>query len=347
MSSSKLANHQTRLIIKATLALFALLWWDLSIAQNSHEALTFRLENDVFTGSDSQYTNGLALTWSSVPLNEYKSRDVKRRWAGLFEFLPKFSAHGERDYLVLSLLHEMNTPTDITLADPPATDQPYSGVLLLGTTLYTNFPEGSQAWNIRLGVVGPVTRGDRIQSSFHELINADEPMGWDAQLPNEPLFNIGYMAGKPIARRSNPDSIDWRVVAMGSWDVGNYVTSIGGNVLLEFGAVSRRTLSNSSIGGSLPSIIGIGSNPTTQLEVTAYVGFGGYYLAHYLPLDGTLFSSSRSAEYSPLVLTMSLGATVRYQKLLVSIGATVGSTPLADDDPGIDYGGLSVGWVFD
>ncbi|MBX2885594.1 MAG: lipid A deacylase LpxR family protein [Granulosicoccus sp.] len=316
-------------------------------ASKLRETVTFRLENDIFTGSDNQYTNGVAITWSSKPLDSYEQNSHRRRWGELFKFLPGFSTDAERRFLVLSLIHEMNTPSDITMIDPPLGEQPYSGILMLSNTVYSNLKTWSQAWNLRVGVVGPVTRSGDLQTAVHTVIDSDQPQGWETQLQNELILNIGYIAGKTMARRINPASFSWRALTLGSLEFGNYTTSIGGNFMVEFGQFSPRTLSNSSIGSSLPSIIGVGSSPTQQFEVAAYIGVGAYALAHYMPLDGTVFRSSRSADYSPFVTTASLGITARYEKLIVSLSANIGSTPLNKEDPNIDYGGLTFGWVFD
>jgi hypothetical protein len=43
-------------------------------------------------------------------------------------------------------------------------------------------------------VVGPASQAEKTQKDFHNLIGGDEPMGWDTQLPNEPVINIGLTA---------------------------------------------------------------------------------------------------------------------------------------------------------
>src|SRR6476620_11186273 len=43
-------------------------------------ALTFTVDNDVFTGSDNNYTNGLGVTWVSADLNSYDDDRFVSKW---------------------------------------------------------------------------------------------------------------------------------------------------------------------------------------------------------------------------------------------------------------------------
>ncbi len=40
-------------------------------------ALTMTLENDTFTGSDNNYTNGLGVTWVSNAIDTYEERELR------------------------------------------------------------------------------------------------------------------------------------------------------------------------------------------------------------------------------------------------------------------------------
>ena len=82
-------------------------------------ALTFTLENDVLTGSDDAYTNGVGVTWVSDDLDEYDDSALVSRWGRFWSFLPFVGDTGYRTYASWSVVQEMHTPSDISLADPP------------------------------------------------------------------------------------------------------------------------------------------------------------------------------------------------------------------------------------
>lgn len=314
--------------------------------QNQIETVVVSVENDFFTGSDDNYTNGVSVTWASDELDAYAADDFPRKWARYWDFLPGFDANSDASHIGFSLIHEMNTPSDITLVDPPLDDQPYSGVLLLGGSFYSNHGSWANAWDIRVGAVGPVTQADELQTFYHDLIGADEPLGWDTQIPNEVILNIGYTVGFPVFEDQDEASKNWRATAIGNGEVGNYLTGVGIGALFEYGNDLPDTLATSSLGQGLGSAVGVGSEPQDRINWSLYAGVGGYGTAHYLPLDGTVFRDSRSVPSEPYLLTASLGLTVRYKKLIASFGISRGATPFEDRDEDIDYGALSVGWHF-
>ena len=98
-------------------------------------AWTMTLENDVFTHSDNNYTNGIGVTWVSNAIDTYEERSVVRRWGKFWSFLPFVGNDGNRTYVSWSLAQEMHTPDDIKNPNPPLDDQPYAGVLYLDSTM--------------------------------------------------------------------------------------------------------------------------------------------------------------------------------------------------------------------
>src|SRR4030095_5652128 len=86
-------------------------------------AVTVTFENDTFTGSDNNYTNGIGVSWVSSALNTYDERSSVRRWGEFWSFLPFVGNEGSRTYVAWSLAQEKNTPDDITHTDPPKGDQ--------------------------------------------------------------------------------------------------------------------------------------------------------------------------------------------------------------------------------
>ena len=99
-------------------------------------ALTLTIENDLVTGSDNNYTNGLGVTWVSRDLDTYEPDSFVRKWARLWTFLPFVGDEGYDTYASWSLAQEMHTPDDITDPNPPENDQPYAGMLYVDSLLY-------------------------------------------------------------------------------------------------------------------------------------------------------------------------------------------------------------------
>jgi len=60
--------------------------------------MTVTVENDIFTGSDNNYTNGIGATWNSNEINTYDDESFVRRWAEFCSFLPFASDDGYQTY---------------------------------------------------------------------------------------------------------------------------------------------------------------------------------------------------------------------------------------------------------
>jgi len=123
------------------------------------ESVTVTLDNDVFTSSDNNYTNGLGVSWVSAEIQRYDEDRFVRKWARFWSFLPFVSDDGYDTYESWSLVQEMDTPDDIKNPNPPANDQPYAGILYVDAVLYAKKDRWAHAWELKVGVVGPAAQG--------------------------------------------------------------------------------------------------------------------------------------------------------------------------------------------
>ena len=179
-------------------------------------AMTITVENDTFTGSDNNYTNGIGATWNSNEISTYDDDSFVRKWAGFWSFLPFASDDGYQTYASWSFAQEMHTPDEITDPNPPPDDQPYAGVLYLDNVLYARRGRTTHAWALKVGVAGPASQAEDVQKWFHDVVGADEPMGWDTQLPDEVLVNVAYSVAHLWAQGDVGKSAEWRVVPVGT-----------------------------------------------------------------------------------------------------------------------------------
>ena len=67
-------------------------------------------------------------------------------------------------------------------------------------------------------------------------------MGWDTQLPDEPIINVGYTVAHLSAAGRAGKSAEWRVVSVGTAAVGNYFTGVGARSLRRSRLESRGRL---------------------------------------------------------------------------------------------------------
>jgi len=338
-------NMGVKVGCSAVLSLCALASMQANAAENKG-ALTFTLDNDVFTGSDNNYTNGLGVTWVSPDVSTYEDDRFVSKWSRFWSFLPFVGDEGYTTYAAWTLAQEMHTPDDITNPNPPEDDEPYAGVLYVDSLLYAKKDRWMHVWELKLGVVGPDSQAGNTQKDFHNLIGGDEPMGWDAQLPNEPVINIGYTVAHLAAAGRVGRSAEWRVVPVGTAGVGTYFTGVGAGVYGEIGWNLVDALGGAGLRSGFNAASTVGVGPVSGWSVAFFGGLGGYGVAHYLPLDGTVFHDSRSVNSEPFIGTGSLGVSIRHGGFAAGFAATFFTDTFSEQRQRAEFGTFSMSWDF-
>jgi hypothetical protein len=309
-------------------------------------AMTVTLENDTFTNSDNNYTNGIGATWVSNDLETYDSESFVHKWGKFWSFLPFVSDEGYQTYAAWSLAQEMNTPDEDDDPNPPEDDQPYAGILYVDSVLYARKERWAHAWELKLGVVGPASQAEYVQKKFHELIGSEEPMGWDTQLPNEPVINVTLTTAHLLAKGRLADTVEWRIVPVGSLGLGTYFTGAGLGTYVEAGWNLVDALGGTALREGLNAASTAGVGPVDGWSVAFFGGVGGYGVVRYLPLDGTLFRDSRSVDTEPWIGMHSFGFAVRHRSFAVSFAKTFFTDAFETARQNSEFGTLSVSWYF-
>ncbi len=306
--------------------------------------LSITNQNDEQTGSDNNYTNGAVISWASNEVSEYEEGSFVRNWARFWSFLPHV---GDADtYAAWQLGQEVYTADDISDPDPPLDDQPYAGITYLDSLLRAQRARSAHTWILRLGFVGPSSHADDVQQGAHDLIGATKPQGWATQLPDEPFVNVGYAADYLWLEGEVGQSASWRLVPTGNAELGTYLVAAGGGLYGEIGwnlpaAFGGRRL----LQGFEPGLT-VGVGPQPQLSLAFYGGLGGYGIAHFLPLDGTVFKDSRSVDSNPWLGIASAGVSLRYKRFAVRTGLSYYSETFATEREQVSFATWEFAWYF-
>lgn len=313
---------------------------------NPRTTISWTLENDTFTGSDNNYTNGLGLTFQSAEHRNYTEGSLQRRWVDFWSFLPHIGNANCQVFSAWTIGQEIFTPDDIGPAVPPADDQPYAGVLFLDSTLYARTRKVTHAWNLRLGVVGPAAQAKEVQKKVHSLIGSAEPLGWGSQLPNEPILNVDYTVGYELFTRDLSDNAQLRLVPLVGAGVGNYFTGASAAVYGELGWNLPASIGLLSVRRGVDPFVDIEGGFDEDWSLSTYIGAGGFAVGHYLPLDGTVFRDSPSVDSKSSVGFVSIGATLRVSDCTVGYLLTSFTDSFETQRQSTDYGTLSISWAF-
>ena len=309
---------------------------------------SFRSENDFWAGNDSNYTNGIAASWTTPKIEDCGGARPGF-WCKLvngFDWLPRIGQEGWDDYAAFELGQEMYTPDDITLPDPPPGDQPYAGVLYWDTSVFARSSRALHAYTWRLGVVGPASGAEGTQRFIHRLIGARIPQGWDTQLRNELLINFDYQFHRRMLRSVHEAGFGYDVALNGGAGAGNYFIGANGGVQLRFGHALPDTFGTFDLRTGGEALVGMGPSPT-RIHAYAHVQIQLFGIGRFLPADGNTFKESREGDRDDFYSVVSVGGVVGWKRLFFSYmyNLVVGdSFVLTKRDD--DYGAIALHYMF-
>ncbi|MEE4299293.1 MAG: lipid A deacylase LpxR family protein [Pseudomonadales bacterium] len=321
--------------------------------------LTFYLDNDLFAGTDRNYTNGARFSWISEgePLvNVPMVRDELERLAtadvrmirALSGFREESLEQGtlELNY-GLSLTQLMFTPEDFTALTQPPGQRRYAGWLGLGFSVHARDDSALNSAELILGTTGPNSLAEEAQDFIHDVRDFDKFRGWDAQIPNEVTLDLVFTQKRRIRILDRQDfgfSIDG--LAEGGTRLGTFRTDafVGGffraglNLAADFSdpRVSATSYSHQVFDRSQPGRSG-------PWSVYALFGFRAAAVAHDATLDGPLFSDFDTGnEREPLVGDVFAGFGARLGPVEFTYAQTFRTKAFEEQRGSTDFGSLAV-----
>jgi hypothetical protein len=304
---------------------------------SSHETRKWHaitVDNDVFVGNDSGYTNGLYYSL----FNGSRAVDLKPAWLTRpFQWLIEKKPFVFQ-YNATTLGQVMMTPSDITISTPQTDDIPYSGLLFFQQTNVKVFDNYSDKVSLTLGIVGPASGAEHTQTAWHKLIGANTPRGWDYQLKNEIVFQVSR--GRAWrAWHSFDDNAD--LIVGGDVKLGTLESSITTGTILRYGRNIEDTYSTAILSND---------RTTNPIHVDdgwyIYAGTSINYIANIIYLDGNTFRDSPSLDYDPVQLDFHVGFSYAWTNYSISLALNNIGNFSSDDEfaDSREYGSLTFLW---
>ncbi|MCW8329334.1 lipid A deacylase LpxR family protein [Photobacterium sp. SDRW27] len=244
-------------------------------------SISFSIDNDGIVGTDQNYTNGVFLEFNSAstPMLDVIAPTPIRQVAMLLP-LDASTAKGWN----FRLGQQMWTPEDIESPIPVEGERPYAGLLFFETGIYQYSPAQVDKYSAMIGTVGPNSFAEQGQQFIHEIIGSDDPMGWDYQIENQVVFNLGYQ-GHRLINRSNAIGFDqYDLSSVGRINVGNYQSELALGSVVRWG---NNLESNFGTTGFTPGkyvdISVLSSSPTGYY---LFAGIEGRYRFNDITIDG-------------------------------------------------------------
>ena len=267
----------------------------------------FEFDNDRFVNTDRHFTHGTRVFWVG-------DADETPEWSyRLASYLPGLDGPGALQ-IGVTIGQNMFTPDDITVTSVIENDRPYAGWLYGGVALARVGDGTRQAWELDLGVVGPMSLARQTQIVVHEALQARQPSGWANQLDNEPgvvlVYEQMWQHAWPLADAGPKLALTPHLAG----SLGNVYTYAAAGGTVRFGDFPDDDFGPARIRPGVPGSDAIGgaggSGAGWDFDWYLFAGAEGRYVARNIFLDGNTFSNSHSVDRIPLVLDMQFGVTV-------------------------------------
>ncbi|NRB39953.1 MAG: lipid A deacylase LpxR family protein [Pseudomonadales bacterium] len=144
----------------------------------------------MFVQSDNDYTNGLVFGWGHSPSETFEDLDIPD-WIRYISEWTYINAGDDKTYSVsYGISQGMFTPTDISETELIPEDRPYAGLLTWQGRITSFDHRTANSLALTLGMAGPASLAEQSQKTIHKMTGSEEPMSWDNQIENEPVFTI-------------------------------------------------------------------------------------------------------------------------------------------------------------
>jgi hypothetical protein len=293
-------------------------------------------ENDLFGGTDRNYTNGLQFSWLSAKNDLPPAID----WmTDRLSFLAKPGADWRYGFVAGQTMY---TPTDITIAAPQPGDRPYSGWLFGGLSLTADSGDRLDTIEFHAGVVGPASGAEFVQRNWHAQIGSPDPKGWDNQLHNEPGAMLVY-------ERKWRNLAEFGVMGLGAdvtphagFALGNIHTHAAAGATVRIGKDLADDFGPPRI---RPALAGAGYfEPSNDFSWYLFGGVEGRAVARNIFLDGNTFQDSLSVDKEPFVGDVQAGIVLQALGTQLAFTGVYRTEEFKGQDKPDLFGAISLGW---
>lgn len=276
------------------------------------------MENDLFAGTDRQYTSGVKFAWSSRDLANYSDSPYASPFLPLFNLLPYINEKDYQKNLVFALGQNIYTPDDTESFGLVKGDRPYAGWLYLGLGVVWKNAEVRNSLVLNVGVVGSWSYAQEAQRLVHDARGLGHPNGWDNQLHNELGVLVTYERKWRWPKHERRVGLDWEFLPHAGIALGNVYTyaNLGGE--LRAGLNLPDDFGTASIGPAATTstpVDGRQGAERSRFDIGLYLfaRADGRAVAHNIFLDGNTFGNSASVDRKWFVADISAGVAVNYK----------------------------------
>lgn len=320
----------------------------------------FYLDNDLFTNTDRNYTNGIRVSLVSPNVDNFLTDDCLPDWVlGVNQYLPFLDAESNGNEkiqrnLVITFGQQIYTPNDLNRTTVDPNDRPYAGWLYGGLAYQSRNEEVLRTTQLNLGIVGPAALGQEAQDFIHDLRGFEKFQGWDNQLENELGVQLVHEMKYRFAPEPLYDVLAYDTIFHLGGSLGNVATyanagaefRLGWHLPDDFGSSALRPGGDNSAPGPKDARYA-SSSRNNSLGAHIYIAADGRYVLHDIFLDGNTFSDSHSIDKEHWVGEVTIGWAVLYHGVKFSFSRVHRSREFKGQPEGHNYGAISLSYSFE
>jgi hypothetical protein len=294
-------------------------------------------ENDVFGGTDRNYTNGNRLSYVSPEAG----------MGGLHGPIARallFADENDRIRWGLAAGQSLYTPRNTEARQPLPDQHPYAAWAYGEYSVYAQDRDSLRMIGLQAGLVGPSAQGEWVQNNVHEIVNAYEVNGWDNQLADEPAFALMYERKERALIAGEYLGLQLDVVPHIGLALGTLRTQASTGMTLRFGDDLRRDFGPPRI---RPAMGGSGFfEATPSLNWYFFAGGEIRAVARNLFLDGNTWKDGPSVDKKPFVAELQYGLVLQYDSIQFAWTFVTRSRQFDEQERPQQFGALSLSVKF-
>ena len=315
-------------------------------------------ENDLWgSGKDTHYTHGTRFSY----ISSKKSDDCKDSKLGSLEIIREIAKykmlkpiHLETQRISVILGQNIFTPEDITASNLQKDDRPYAGWLYIGfgfvkdadstvdKVIIKNWSNIVDILELNVGVVGPWSYAEDIQTGWHKFIDTTTPNGWAHQLKNELGIVINYERKFRMDSKSLISKIQFDLTPSIGFALGNVHTNLASGAIVRLGYNMPYDYGPPRIRPGLQ-----GSDffeAKSGFSIYLFAGVEGRFVARNIFLDGNTFRNSHSVAKKPFIGDFQAGIVVTYKKIRVSLSNIFRTKEFQKQNEADEYGAVNISY---
>lgn len=254
--------------------------------------IRFYYDNDFFTSTDGNYTQGINLELVHAAIEKFPLSKL------LFSIKESEKKHG------IAIEHLGYTPTSIRHEEIIYSDRPFAAALYL-KTFKLSFDTTRNilvSSTINLGILGNAAGGEWMQKTIHRNLKNIEPLGWDNQVKNDAVINYEITFEKALF----PLTDGFMFSSISKLNAGTFRDNIGTGFSVMAGRFSNPFFTAAPV--------------TNNFQYKVYASTLVNLIGYDATLQGGMFSSDNSytianSDISRIVLSSEMGVTMQYKKV--------------------------------